>query len=466
MMDEFVAKICEKAKNGDIKSLDWLISVSADIAKKRAEDDAVIVPDAPYAGLPAHLIGSDFLDITRDIRERRHKFYNFKGGRGSLKSSFCALVLVDEILRNKNFCAIALRQVKDTLKTSVYAQIQWAIDMMGLSELFEFTTHPLQIKKKDTGQVIYFRGCAVPSKIKSIRPPKGMHIGIIWFEEKDQLHGGEAVRSVLQSVMRGDDNIIVLSSYNTPRSRRHFLNQEELIRDERAISHHSFYYNAPRQWLGQPFFDEAEQLKKINPKAYEHEYLGRAIGNSGSVFENVEVREILQHERSAFERYYYGVDWGYYPDPWAFVKCAYSAKDRVLYVLDEAYEHKKSNSETAHILLNEKKLTDLNRQDMLICDSSEPKSIAEYAKLGLRAMGAEKGAISGGRGGSVDYSMRWLQRLTKIVISSACAQTAKEFQEYEYEKDKNGEVISGYPDKDNHLIDAVRYASTMLWRRQ
>ena len=371
--------------------------------------------------------------------------------------------MIDEIIRNKNFCAIALRQVKDTLKSSVYSQIQWAIDMMGLTDFFECTLQPLQIRKKDTGQIIYFRGCDTADKIKSIRPPKGMHIGVVWFEEKDQLHGSEAVRSILQSVMRGDDNIIVLSSYNTPRSRRHFLNQEELVQDERAILHHSFYYNAPREWLGQPFFDEAEHLKKINPKAYEHEYLGKAIGSSGNVFENVEFREILQHEHAAFERYYYGVDWGFYPDPWAFVKCAYSAKDRVLYVIDEAYEYKKSNAETAHILLNEKKLTN---QDMLICDSSEPKSIAEYVKLGLRAIGAEKGALSGGRGGSVDYSMRWLQKLTKIIINTSCARTAKEFQEYEYEKDKNGEVISGYPDKNNHLIDAVRYASTMLWRRQ
>jgi len=320
----------------------------------------------------------------------------------------------------------------------------------------------LQIKKKDTGQIIYFRGCADPLKIKSIRPPKGMHIGTVWFEEKDQLKGSEAVRSILQSVMRGGDNIIILSSYNTPASRRHFLNQEELARADNTAYHHSYYYNAPREWLGQPFFDQAEYLKKADEKAYKHEYLGEAAGENGSVFENLEVREIAPDERQAFERYYYGADWGFYPDPWAYIKCAYDAVERVLYIIDEACEYKKSNGETADILLKEKGLTN---QDLLICDSSEPKSVAGYIKRGLRAMGAEKGKLTGGRGGSVAYSMRWLQSLKKIVISANCPKAAREFQEYEYEKDKDGEVISNYPDKNNHLIDAVRYACTMLWRR-
>ena len=434
---------------GDLKALEWLL-------------ENIVKPESKpvyYAGMPYNLIGESFDGIYRDILGRKHRFYDFKGGRGSLKSSFCALVLVDELMRNKNFCAIALRQVKDTLKSSVYAQIKWALEMLGLADLFDCTVSTLQIKKKDTGQLIYFRGCDDPVKIKSIRPPKDMHIGVAWFEEKDQLKGGEAARSILQSVMRGGEDIIVLSSYNTPRSRRHFLNREELTRDSKKITHHSYYYDAPREWLGEPFFDEAENLKKLNYKAYEHEYLGIATGESGSVFENLEIRDVAQE----FERYYYGVDWGFYPEPWAFAKCAYDAGRRVLYIIDEACEHKKSNGETAAILLGAKGLTN---QDILICDSSEPKAIADYVKLGLRAVGAEKGAMAGGRGGSVAYSMRWLQGRSRIIIDSRCVNAAREFQEYEYEQDGRGEIISGYPDRRNHMIDAVRYATTMLWRRQ
>ena len=111
---------------GDLKSLEWLLEQ----IDKNAESE-----NAPeyYAGIPGNLLGSAFVDIYRDILARGHRFYNFKGGRGSLKSSFCALVLIDELMRNKNFCAIALRQVKDTLRASVYAQIKWAADMLGIA---------------------------------------------------------------------------------------------------------------------------------------------------------------------------------------------------------------------------------------------------------------------------------------------------------------------------------------------
>ena len=482
-------------ESGDTKALNWLMDL---YEKSETSNPVINNPDNlynlynMYSGIPAHLICSTYVDIYRDIRDRRHRFYDFKGGRGSLKSSFCALILVDEIMRNSNLCAIALRQVKDTLKNSVYAQIAGAIEMLGLSDYFTCTISNLQIKKKDTGQIIYFRGCDDPVKIKSIKPPKGvingkpcnMHIGVVWFEEKDQFKGNETIRNIQQSVMRGGDDIIVLSSYNTPISRRHFLNIQaaENSSSSNRIIHHSCYTDVPKEWLGQPFLDEAEYLKNTNEKAYRHEYLGEAIGESGNVFENVTVRPFYLEDSSTFERFYYGVDWGFYPDPWTFVKCCYSPKDRMLYIIDEARAYKKSNQETAEILINEKGIAIKSGKDfgdMIICDSSEPKSIADYVNCGLYARGAEKGAISskysrssssskslGGSRSSIVYSMRWLQGLKEIIIDSdKCPHTAKEFSEYEYERGSDNEVLSGYPDRNNHFIDAVRYATNMLWRR-
>src|SRR5699024_210756 len=95
------------------------------------------------------------------------------------------------------------------------------------------------------------------------------------------------------------------------------------------------------------------------------------------------------------------------------------------------------------------------------CDSAEPKSIGDYKSYGLLARGAEKGP------GSVDYSMKWLQSLTEIIIDNArCPHTAEEFLSYEYERDKEGNVVSGYPDKDNHAIDMARYATNPIWKRR
>jgi len=366
-------------------------------------------------------------------------------------------------MRNKNFCGIALRQIKETLADSVYMQLIWAIEKLGFSEYFKYTLSPMQIMRSDTGQIIYFKGCDEPAKIKSVKPPGDMYIGVIWFEEKDQFKGPESVRNIQQSVMRGGEDIIILSSYNTPISRRHFLNKDASRTQQNRIIHHSFYYDSPKEWLGQPFLDEAEYLREINDTAYRHEYLGEAVGEGGNVFENVTVRKFEAGDYkkieniSGSERFCFGVDWGYYPDPWAYVKCCYSAKERALYIIDEASAYKKSNQATSGILLKDKKLTG---NDLIICDSSEPKSIADYVNYGLYARGAEKNP------GSIGYSMKWLQGLNAIIIDSQnCPDTAKEFLDYEYEKDSNGEVISGYPDRNNHFIDAVRYATNLLWRR-
>ena len=170
----------------------------------------------------------------------------------------------------------------------------------------------------------------------------------------------------------------------------------------------------------------------------------------------MEIREITDEEISRFDRICNGVDWGYFPDPWAFNRCHYDAARRVLYIFDELTKYKKGNRETADILL-EKGLT---RNDRIVADSAEPKSVADYKKFGLHCTGAIKGP------GSVEYSMKWLQSLKAIVIDkSRCPNTCEEFLTYEYERNKDGDIISGYPDSDNHHIDAVRYATEPIWRR-
>lgn len=98
--------------------------------------------------------------------------------------------------------ACIIRKMGNTLKDSVYAQMKWAINELGLYDEFNCKLSPLEIVLKETGQTIYFRGCDDPLKLKSIKPPFG-YIGILWKEEKDQLCGPEEERSINQSVLRG-----------------------------------------------------------------------------------------------------------------------------------------------------------------------------------------------------------------------------------------------------------------------
>ena len=221
--------------------------------------------------------------------------------------------------------------------------------------------------------------------------------------------------------------------------------------------HHSTYLTTPAEWLGPRFLADAEHLKSTNETAYRHEYLGEVVGCGTEVFENIELREIPSEEINQFDRIYSGVDWGYYPDPWAFNRMHYDSGRRILYIFGELTRLRAGNRETADALF----AYGVTGTERITADSAEPKSIQDYKNYGLYCRAAEKGP------GSVDYSMKWLQALTKIVIDPVrCPDTAREFSEYEYERAKDGEVISGYPDANNHHIDAVRYAMSPVWKRR
>ena len=430
-----------------------LMSAQAEKASPRQDDEE---KEVPYNGIPATMIAPVFAPVLFDIREHKYTEYVFPGGRGSTKSSFISTNVIDLIMANPDMHAVVMRQVADTLRGSVYQQMLWAIEALGLSDEFHATVSPMEITRKSTGQKIYFRGADDPGKIKSIKVPFG-YIGVLWFEELDQFVGPEAVRKIEQSVIRGGDVAYIFKSFNPPKSASNWANKYIKIPKATRIVVWSNYTQVPAVWLGKPFIDEAEFLKKANPTAYENEYLGVANGTGGLVFDNVTIRKITDDEIKVFDRICNGVDWGWYPDPYHFVRCHYDAARLKLYIFMEYRCNKKSNRQTADKL---KKLG-LTANDLIICDSAEEKSVGDYRDYGLFARGAEKGP------GSVEYSMKWLQSLTEIVVDNErCPETAQEFLEYEYERDKEGEVISGYPDKNNHGIDAVRYATNPIWKKR
>lgn len=401
------------------------------------------------------LIGTAFHDVAKDILSHSHTHYDLSGGRGSLKSSFVSIMVPILIVQNPTFHALVLRKVGNTIRDSVFAQYVWAIGMLGMAEYWESRVSPMELIYKPTGQKIMFRGADDPMKIKSIKVPFG-YIAITHFEEKDQFAGRSEIRNILQSTMRGGSKYWNLETYNPPVSRDNWANLDSLEQRADRLTHKSTYLQAPPDWLGEQFLQEAQWLKETNQRAYEHEYLGIATGTGSEVFENIECREITDEEVSRFDRIEAGLDWGYFPDPWAFNRMHYDSARRTLYIFDEMTTNKKGNRETADMLIEH----GITADQRIIADSAEPKSVADYCKFGLKCFGAQKGA------GSVDYSMKWLQSLTKIVIDPhRCPDTYKEFSHYEYERDRQGDIISGYPDRDNHHIDAVRYGTELIWRR-
>lgn len=406
-------------------------------------------------------IGKAFYGVHKDIQAGKHTYYDLTGGRGSLKSSCVSVEIIYNMMKkvNKNKHAVIYRKVGDTLETSVFAQIEWAIDILGVSRLWKLTKSPMRAEYLPTGQKIIFKGLDKAAKSKSIKVPFG-YIGYLWFEEFDEFSGEEEIRKVQQSVIRGGNDFVVFKSMNPPKSRQNWANdyiEKEKLRKDTLVSQ-TTYLTSPKEWLGQQFIDDAEWLKMVNPKAYEYEYLGIPIGNGTEVFDNLEIRQITDEEIARFDRLYRGVDWGWFPDPFHYGCMHYDSARMTLYIFEEFRTNKMRNSETGKIL---KDKFNLSRYDVVTCDSAENKSIADYRSYGINARGADKGPDS------VRYGMKWLQSLIKIVIDPVrCPETAKEFKKYEYELDKEGNPTSVYPDANNHSIDMTRYAMERVWKRK
>lgn len=402
------------------------------------------------------IISPAFVEPHRAVKAHEVSEVVSKGGRASTKSSWISVELVLLILKDPQIHACVFRKYGNTLRTTVYAQIVWAIAQLGLTRKFRCTVSPMECVYIPTGQKIMFFGMDDPGKVKSIKVPFG-YIGVDWFEELDQFDGPEQIRNVEQSTLRGGPFSMTFKSYNPPAMARNWANRYALEEKPGKLVHHSTYLTTPPEWLGPRFLADAEHLKATNPTAYRHEYLGEVVGSGTQIFGNLQLRDISDEEISQFDRITNGVDWGWYPDPWAWNRMHYDAARRTLYLFSELTRHRTSNQDTAALLMER-----IPQDELVIADSAEEKSVSDYKAFGLNCRASEKGP------GSVAYSMKWLQSLSAIVIDPGrCPDTAREFTEYEYERDpKTSEVLEGYPDVANHHIDAVRYGTNRIWKRR
>lgn len=398
-------------------------------------------------------IGSAFYDVAHDVFRHGHTHYDFSGGRGSLKSSTVSVLVPLLLINNPGTHALVLRKVANTIRDSVYAQYIWAIGELGMAAYWDAKVSPMELVYKPTGQKIMFRGADDPMKIKSIKVPFG-YIAVTHFEEKDQFAGRAEIRTILQSTMRGGSKYWNFESYNPPISRDNWANKDSLEERADRLCHKSTYLQAPREWLGEQFLAEAEHLKATDERAYQHEYLGIPVGTGGNVFDKLELREITDDEFKRFDKIYQGVDFGWFPDPFAFIRLHYDRARETIYLLDEIYQNKLSNEQSATIIKQRG-----YKNVRTICDSAEPKSVADFRAMGLPALEAVKGP------GSVEYGMKFLQRRTIVIDRKRTPHAYDEFVGYEYERNKDGDIISGYPDANNHLIDATRYALEFVSRR-
>ncbi len=373
-----------------------------------------------------------------------------KGGRNSSKSSHISIRIIYDLMK-KPVNALVVRKVGNTLETSVYEQLIWAIEHLGVSEYWDVKKSPLQLKYIPRGNKILFRGADKPEKIKSIKTSK-FPIATLWIEELAEFKTEEEVQTIVNSIIRaelpGNLKYSIFYSYNPPKRKQNWVNKKydtQFISDNTFV-HHSTYVDNP--YVSQAFREEAEEVKKRNEYKYRHEYLGEPIGSGIVPFSNLVFRRITDDEIKRFDNIKQGIDWGYAADPFAFVRWHYDKTRKKIYVIDEYYGVKLSNREVAE-WIKKQKYNDFR----IIADSAEPKSIAELKSYGIKITGAKKGP------GSVEYGEKWLDDLDSIVIDpKRTPNTAKEFESIDYQVDKDGNIKSKLEDKNNHTIDATRYA--------
>ena len=393
------------------------------------------------------IIAPSFYGVHSDIKYGLHTHYALGGGRGSCKSTFASVEIIKGMMQDPDANALVLRKVGTTLAESVFAQMQWAIHALGVDHLWRVNQSKIMLIFIPTGQRVVFRGADDPKKVKSVKLPRG-YIKYVWYEEVDEFTGPDELRTINQSVLRGGDNFAVFYTFNPPKTAKSWVNTEFAVSDADRLVHHSTYLDVPVEWLGEPFIAEAERLKKTNNTAYKHEYLGEVTGTNAEIFPNVLLRTISDEELETFDKIRRGLDWGYGADPFAYVALHYQRNTRTVFIYYEYYKHGAKFDSISEAIKAEN-----TTRGVIHAESAEPRSNDELRERGHCLQAVRKGK------GSVEHGIKWLQDLDSIVIDPIrCPNAAREFSGYELEPDGKGGFRDGFPDKDNHTIDAVRYA--------
>lgn len=397
------------------------------------------------------IINPNFHEFWKVSKEHKYLKYVLKGGRASAKSTHIGFRIIMDIMKYP-VSALVVRKVGNTLSESVYEQLKECADILGVAQYFEFKVSPLQIIYKPRGNKIVFRGADDPNKIKSLKIAK-YPVAILWIEELAEFKTEDEVTTIEQSVLRAElpEGMFYsfYYSYNPPKRKQSWVNKKygtQFLPDNTYV-HHSTYLENPH--ISKETVEEAENLKKQNEFKYRWIFLGEPIGSGVVPFSNLVFRTITDEEYKSFDNIRQGCDWGYATDPLAFIRLHYDKTRRRIFFMDEIYGVKLFNRELAEQM--KKKGYDTT---LTIADSAEPKSISEMKNdYNCNFKGAKKGP------GSVEYGETWLDDLEEIVIDvKRTPNAAREFENIDYQTDKDGEPKAKLEDKDNHTIDACRYS--------
>lgn len=402
------------------------------------------------------LLAPSFLEPHRIVQSGAQSDLWCAGGRGSTKSSWASLELVYYLEHHPDQHALVMMRYKVQIRDSSYAQVVWAIHALGLEDDYDMPDSTFRIRKKSTGQMIFFKGCDNPNKVKGVKAPFG-YVGFIWIEETDMFRGMAEIRKVLQSATRGGPAAVRVFTFNPPRSKSCWINAEIQRRQDAGLPvYASTYLEVPPEWLGDQFLQDAEELRRIDPQAYAHEYMGEPVGLGGDVFDRVVFREITDEEIEAFDNMRCGQDFGWWPDPWAFTISEWQPAKRTILTWYEDGGNKLQPAAQAKRIIEALTWSDDGKTETyhnapVLSDDADPTAIAAQRDTGANARAARKGNMR-------EASYRFLQSCLWVIDPVRCPHLAKEVREMQYEQNADGEWMNSIPDENDHWVDATRYA--------
>ena len=378
-----------------------------------------------------------FNKAYKDAMHTKTRLRILYGGSGSGKSHHVALETLLNMLTNKNFYMLAARKTNKSIRHSVY---QLFIDLISQHNLAsKFTTNKTEMSIRCiNGARLITAGLDDAEKLKSIAG-----INRIWVEEASEC--AESDINQLDLRLRGHSEIghQMTLTFN-PISELHWIKKKYFdLPTDAYILKTTYKDNAHID-------DEYKQrLEKLQDEDYQY-YRIYTLGEWGSlgnlIFTNWKVED-LSSIKHTFDNIYNGLDWGFAADPFAAIRVHLDKTRKKLYIIGEIYRTGLHNDESAALVKA------LIGNERIVADSAEPKSIADYKRLGINCIGAKKGQ------GSIEHGIRWLQG-HEIIIDNSCTNTIKEISGYKWKEDKNGNVIPRPVDINNHCLTGDTIVNT------
>ena len=378
-----------------------------------------------------------FKDMVKPAR-----YKGLHGGRGSGKSHSFAGYTILRMVHEPGLRVVCVREIQRSIADSVKQLLEDKIEVMHLSAFFTTTENEIV---GINGSRCIFRGMQNHTA-QSIKSLEGYDVA--WVEESSTL--SQKSLDLLTPTIRKKGSELWFSwnpdNENDPVDV--FLRKEP---PDAAIVKEVNWHDNP--WFPEELRGDMERDRKRDPDKYAHVWGGEYRGMSEArVFRNWRVGALTPPENCIW---YYGVDWGFANDETAGLRCCFP-DSKTIYVDSEVYELGVA-TEALPAFLNG--LPDARKWPMR-ADSARPESIDHVKRHGFpKLRKARKGA------GSIEDGVSFLQGFD-IVVNPKCANLERELKSYAYKTDaRTGEIVPVVEDKNNHLIDALRYAVEGLHKR-